>query len=299
MSDKDDLSNIKTLTELCSAIAYGHYENADVDTLFDFTKAEKHPLIADLSESIGFMLVKIEGREFALEMKIRDLEKANEKIDEYSKNLEFKVEERTRELKEKNEVLIIEVETRLKIQKALEEANEKLTMISNLDGLTGLANRRRLDSYLEKEWRALQRTGAPLGLIICDVDHFKLYNDTYGHQMGDDTLKQIATALKVSMRRARDMAARYGGEEFAAILPDTHIEGVKELAEKIRTRVEQLNIPHESSKVCDHATISLGGASVIPSGDMTAKDLIEMADLALYEAKEKGGRNCVKIRQSL
>ncbi len=296
MSDTDDLANIKTLTKLCHAIAYGTYENADVNTLFEFTKEEQHPLIAELSESIGFMLVKIEGREFALEMKISDLEKANEKIDEYSKNLELKVEERTRELQEKNEALTLEIDKRRKIQKALEHANEKLTMISNQDGLTGLANRRRFDAYLEKEWRAMKRNGSPLGLIICDVDHFKLYNDNYGHQMGDDTLKQIAAALGGCMRRPRDMAARYGGEEFAAILPETTINGAVEIAQKVRAGVEQLNIPHESSKVCGHATISLGAASVIPSEDMTEKDLIEMADLALYEAKEKGGRNCVKTR---
>lgn len=138
-----------------------------------------------------------------------------------------------------------------------------------------------------------------LGLVLYDVDHFKLYNDTYGHQVGDDCLKQIAVTLNSCMHRPRDMVARYGGEEFVAVLPDTDIDGAVKIAEKIRNRVEQLNIPHESSGVCDHTTISLGVTAIIPNDDMTEKQFIEMADLALYDAKKKGGRNCVKIRLAL
>lgn len=293
------LNNIKALSNLCSDIAYGRYNKDDVKALFDFTKGKEVPLVSELSESIGMMLVKIEGREFALERKIKDLKKANAKIDEYSKELELKVEERTKELQEKNDALIKEIQARQRIQKALENANEELTRMSNQDGLTGIANRRHFDDYLAKEWAALTRSPGNLGMVICDVDHFKLYNDTYGHQMGDDCLKRIAKTIADCMHRPRDMAARYGGEEFAAILPDTDIRGALIIAEKIRQQVEELNILHESSKVCAHATISLGVASIAPKSGKNEKELIEMADLALYDAKEKGGRNCVRVRQSL
>ena len=180
----------------------------------------------------------------------------------------------------------------------MEKANDKLTMISNQDGLTGLANRRRFDEYIKKEWESLKREKQSLGLILCDVDHFKLYNDTYGHQMGDECLKQIARTIGECMNRPRDMAARYGGEEFAAILPNTDIKGALEIAEQIRAQVEALNIPHESSKVCDHATISLGVACVVPDPEKNEKQLIEMADSGLYEAKERGGRNCARVKQT-
>ncbi|WP_020589204.1 diguanylate cyclase [Desulfobacter curvatus] len=299
MDDNDDLTNLKTLIELCSAIASGKYGKADVDTLFEFTKEERHPLIAELSESIGFMLVKIEGRELALEMRIQELQQANEKIDEYSKTLKLRVEERTEELRRKNKALTLEIEKKEEIQKALEMANEKLILISNQDGLTGLANRRRFDDYLNREWSAHKRIKKEFALILCDVDHFKYYNDTYGHRAGDDCLKRIARALGGCMRRPRDMAARYGGEEFAAILPETGLDGALQMAENIRSRVEALNILHESSKICDHVTISLGVSVVTPTLDLTEKDLIEMADLSLYEAKETGGRNCVKFKLNL
>ncbi|WP_320044694.1 diguanylate cyclase domain-containing protein [uncultured Desulfobacter sp.] len=299
MKRNDDLTNLKTFIELCSAIAYGNYDKADVDALFELTKEEKHPLIAQLSESIGLMLVKIEGREFALEMRIEELQKANEKIDEYSKTLALKVAERTKELQGKNKALTLEVQKRQKIQKALEMANEKLILISNQDGLTGLANRRRFDDYLSREWFAHKRIKKEFSLILCDVDHFKFYNDTYGHRKGDDCLKRIAQAIEGCMRRPRDMAARYGGEEFAAILPETGLYGALQMAENIRSQVETLYIPHESSKICDHVTISLGVAVVIPNPDLTEKDFVEMADISLYEAKEEGGRNCVRYRSNL
>ncbi len=299
MKRNNDLTNLKTLIELCRAIAYGTYDKADVDALFELTKEEKHPLIAQLSESIGFMLVKIEGREFALEMRIQELQEANEKIDEYSKTLELKVAERTKELQEKNKALTLEIKKRQKIQKALETANEQLVLISNQDGLTGLANRRRFDDYLSREWSAHKRTKKEFSLILCDVDHFKFYNDTYGHREGDDCLKRIAQAIDGCMRRPRDMAARYGGEEFAAILPETGLDGALKMAEKIRSQVEALSIPHESSKICDHVTISLGVAVVTPTSDLTEKGFVEMADISLYEAKQKGGRNCVRFRSNL
>lgn len=299
MGSNDGLSNLKTLIELCSAIAYGKYDKADVDALFELTKEEKHPLIAQLSEIIGFMLVKIEGREFALEMRIQELQEANEKIDEYSKTLALKVAERTKELQDKNTALTLEIRKRRKIQKALETANEQLILISNQDGLTGLANRRRFDQYLNREWFAHKRIKKEFSLILCDVDHFKFYNDTYGHREGDECLKRIALAIEGCMRRPRDMAARYGGEEFAAILPETGLEGALQMAEKIRSQVAALYIPHESSKICDHVTISLGVAVVVPTSDLTEKDFVEMADISLYEAKEKGGRNCVRFRLNL
>jgi diguanylate cyclase (GGDEF)-like protein len=299
MESNDELTNIERLIELCGAIAYGKYGKTDVEALFELTKGERHPLIAELSESIGFMLVKIEGREFALEMRIQELQQAYEKIDEYSKNLALKVEERTKELQEKNEALTLEIKKRQEIQNALEAANEKLILISNQDGLTGLANRRRFDVYLSREWAAHKRIRTEFALILCDVDQFKFYNDTYGHRAGDDCLKRIAGAIDDCMRRPRDMAARYGGEEFAAILPETGLDGALNMAESIRASVEALNISHASSKISDCVTISLGVAVVTPTSDLAEKGFIEMADLSLYEAKEEGGRNCVKYRLNM
>ncbi|NEQ50694.1 MAG: diguanylate cyclase [Leptolyngbya sp. SIO3F4] len=170
----------------------------------------------------------------------------------------------------------------------LEVANQKLLNQANTDELTQLSNRRQFDNCLAKEWRRLQREQQPLSLILCDVDHFKLYNDTYGHQTGDDCLKAVAQALKGPIRRLADEAARYGGEEFVVILPNTPLEGAQHVAEQIRQNVQALQMPHESSKTSDCVTISLGVASCIPNQQSSPEELIKTADMALYTAKENG-----------
>lgn len=170
----------------------------------------------------------------------------------------------------------------------LQAANQELERLASSDGLTQLANRRRFDQYLAKEWRRLEREQAPLSLILCDVDYFKIYNDTYGHQAGDCCLQKVAAALSHAVKRPADLVARYGGEEFAVILPRTEVEGAYQVAEKIRTSVLGLKTPHAGSPINEYVTISLGVASAIPQRGFPPAELIAMADEALYQAKQAG-----------
>ena len=173
---------------------------------------------------------------------------------------------------------------------------EELRRLSYLDGLTGVANRRRFDEALGLEWRRMTRDAKPLSLIMCDIDFFKAYNDTYGHQGGDDSLRLVANTLNSVLGRPGDLVARYGGEEYVVILPETDSQGAKFLAEKMRSRVESLGIIHVSSQVCEVLTISLGVATTIPTRGSLPDELISAADQALYEAK-KEGRNRVNLAE--
>ena len=170
----------------------------------------------------------------------------------------------------------------------LEAANERLKELSRVDGLTGIANRRRLDEELLREWRRLGRKELPLSVILCDIDHFKYYNDTYGHQKGDDCLVKVAQAIKKSVNRPADLATRYGGEEFCIVLPETTQEGAAILAEIIRENIKDLKIEHSSSPVSKWVTLSLGVASLIPDQNGQPLVLLQAADRALYQAKGNG-----------
>jgi diguanylate cyclase (GGDEF)-like protein len=174
----------------------------------------------------------------------------------------------------------------------LKHSRDALAQLARMDGLTSLPNRRTFDDVLDREWRRLARTGAPLSLIMFDVDHFKLYNDTYGHGGGDYCLKQVAEAAVQALQRPADMIARYGGEEFAAILPETTTAGALAVAEAIRANVAALDIEHEKSTTAAHVTVSLGLATLIPKLEQPPTILIAEADKALYSAKS-GGRNRV------
>jgi two-component system chemotaxis family response regulator WspR len=172
----------------------------------------------------------------------------------------------------------------------LEERNQELQRLSSLDGLTGIANRRCFDETLQKEWARAHRAEGKLflSLILIDIDYFKLYNDGYGHQLGDDCLKQVARVLSECTTRECDVFARYGGEEFAAILVGTHTEGAQVMANKMRDALAAENIPHEFSKISDAVTISMGVATMVPAKDNSPQHLIANADKALYKAKEEG-----------
>jgi diguanylate cyclase (GGDEF)-like protein/PAS domain S-box-containing protein len=170
----------------------------------------------------------------------------------------------------------------------LQSANQELQRVAALDGLTQVANRRRFDEYLEWQWQQLQRDHAPVTLILCDVDFFKRYNDRYGHQAGDDCLKQIAQAIEQTAKRPSDLVARYGGEEFVVVLPNTNLEGAVHLGLEIQAKIAQLQISHACSPVSAHITLSMGIASAIPTPTITPEDLIAKADQALYEAKSQG-----------
>jgi diguanylate cyclase (GGDEF)-like protein len=171
---------------------------------------------------------------------------------------------------------------------SLQRANQELLRLANLDGLTGVANRRRFDEYFTCEWRRLTRQGDYLSLILCDIDYFKSYNDYYGHQAGDACLQRVAQTIAAALQRPADLVARYGGEEFAIILPNTPPEGAVTVAQTIRTQIKSLEIEHVQSKIKSHITLSLGISCQIPNQQTRAERLITIADKALYMAKEKG-----------
>ena len=176
----------------------------------------------------------------------------------------------------------------LKLQ--LEQKNAILLELSELDGLTGIANRRRFDQALDVEWRRCHREGSELALILIDVDFFKRYNDSYGHLMGDEVLRRVAASLGQALRRSSDLVARFGGEEFGVLLPATDAAEAALTAEKLRETVYDLAIPHARSEIDGRVTISLGVASITPAAEVRTGDLVALADEALYEAK-RGGRN--------
>jgi diguanylate cyclase (GGDEF)-like protein len=175
----------------------------------------------------------------------------------------------------------------------LKRSRDALERMARLDGLTGLANRRTFDDMLDREWRRLARVAQPLSVIMMDVDHFKQFNDTYGHADGDVCLQQVAKAAAGALQRPADMVARYGGEEFVALLPDTTLAGGIAVAEAIRVAIADLRIPHAGSKAAPHVTLSLGVASTVPQPEGSPKPLLETADERLYAAKA-AGRNRVK-----
>jgi diguanylate cyclase len=175
------------------------------------------------------------------------------------------------------------------------QAEAKLHELSVTDGLTGLANRRSFDQSLDEEWRRALRNGYQISLMMIDVDYFKLYNDAYGHLMGDECLVRIADILKPFVRRAGDIAARFGGEEFAVVLSMADRQMSVDFAEMIRRDVEALKIPHEKSEVNDYVTVSIGVVSVMLRMDMSQNGLVNTADKALYQAKKEGRNRVVFI----
>jgi diguanylate cyclase (GGDEF)-like protein len=169
-----------------------------------------------------------------------------------------------------------------------------INALANQDGLTGVANRRCFDRALEKEWRIAQRQQAPLSVIMVDIDHFKQVNDTYGHQTGDACLRAVARCIAETLRRPSDLVARYGGEEFVVLLPQTHADGARQLAEIIRQRIEKhASSYQDDSEALPHFTASLGCATLVPDeAQPAAQRLVTIADENLYRAK-RGGRNRV------
>lgn len=177
------------------------------------------------------------------------------------------------------------------IQQQLLKVNKELESQANIDSLTSIANRRRFDQTLQYEIQRATRSKQPLSLIICDIDFFKLYNDNYGHQHGDDVLKQVAHALDEVCKRQGDLAARYGGEEFAIILPSIDAEHCKQFSELIQNKIKNLAIPHQFSTVSKQLTLSIGCATCFPTIESTPDTFIAAADSALYKAKNSGRNN--------
>jgi diguanylate cyclase (GGDEF)-like protein len=170
----------------------------------------------------------------------------------------------------------------------LERANGELARLSALDGLTRIANRGCFDDTLQREWQRACRDRAPLALVLCDIDHFKAFNDRYGHQRGDDALRATAQAIAGAARRPADLAARYGGEEFAMLLPGTDLAGAIEVGERLRQAVRAAGLLRDDLADGDRVTVSVGAACLVADHDLCSRDLLEAADRELYRAKQAG-----------
>ena len=181
------------------------------------------------------------------------------------------------------------------IYKQLEAANMALQHLANVDGLTGLANRRRFDEYLKTQWINLAQEEAPLSLILCDIDFFKFYNDQYGHPAGDLCIQKVGGILSHKAQKHHDLVARYGGEEFAVIMPYTHATGAAYVAKAMQAGVRNLQIAHHGSMVSQYVTLSMGVATIVPTWESSPSDLIVAADKALYQAKAEG-RNRIIVK---
>jgi diguanylate cyclase (GGDEF)-like protein len=184
-------------------------------------------------------------------------------------------------------LLAREVHRKMTVDQQLISANAQLAELARTDGLTGLLNRRGFDESLSREWRRCQRKGQPISLMMIDADHFKAYNDHFGHQAGDGVLRALGSCILAHIRRPGDVAARYGGEEFALVLPDTDLPGASKVAEAIRAGVESLELPHADG-VAVVVTVSIGVGFVAAGGLGSADDLVAAADGALYESKSAG-----------
>lgn len=187
---------------------------------------------------------------------------------------------------------------RKKMELELKQSNEHLQYLSSIDSVTGIANRRYFKENFEQEWKRAIQESTPISIILLDIDCFKAYNDTYGHQSGDHSLKQVSKTLESTLHGSHDLVARYGGEEFIIVLPDTDRNEAFIKAEELRSNVEALQIPHETSPIGHYVTISVGVSTMTPSFHQSADILIKEADKALYAAKSEG-RNQVKAGDNL
>lgn len=186
-----------------------------------------------------------------------------------------------------------EIERRLHMERELRAARHRAERLSSLDGLTGIANRRYFDEQLEAELARTFRAQKPVGLVLMDIDCFKQYNDTLGHGAGDDCLAEIGKILAGYARRSGDLAARYGGEEFVLLLPESDLAAALSIAESVRMSIVERAIPHPASEIAEYVSASFGVASLTPSADHTARQLVEAADQALYQAKNTGRNRVV------
>ena len=193
-----------------------------------------------------------------------------------------------------NSIIRLRIENQIKIVNQIRLINH----LSTTDQLTGISNRRSYNMQVSKEWGRNMRDNKPLSLILLDIDRFKDFNDTYGHQKGDEVLRIIATTLKDSLRRSSDFAARWGGDEFVVLLPGTDMKGALINAERIRENIEQTRIPFINPH-CVDVTVSIGVATMVPTQDVNQNELISQADKALYGAKEKGRNNVCEFNATV
>lgn len=212
----------------------------------------------------------------------------DKQLKEYLYQLEAKIQDLTLSLNQIESRLTEEINQHRKAQIAFQKVKHELQLLATIDSLTLIPNRRCFDQYLHQEWMRLIRERSPISLLLCDIDYFKGYNDTYGHQAGDSCLKMVAQTLKNVVQRPADLVARYGGDEFIIILPNTNVFGAVKIAEKLLSEVTNLQMPHSSSHINQFVTLSIGIASQIPVRDQSIEAFLDKADRALYKAKEEG-----------
>jgi diguanylate cyclase (GGDEF)-like protein len=213
----------------------------------------------------------------------QEIQQSRSQLEEYSRSLEQQVSDRTQALQQ-------EIKQRQIAEASLQIANQELQNLAYMDGMTHIANRRRFDEQLDQEWCRMKREQQPLSLILCDVDYFKQYNDTYGHQLGDECLCHIARAIVAAARRSTDLVARYGGEEFVMLLPNTPLAGAKQVANSVQSNIKKLQLHHRNSDVSKYVTASYGVACMMPDDHNEPRQLLLRVDKALYYAK-RSGRN--------
>ncbi|MEG4282603.1 diguanylate cyclase [Microcoleus sp. A006_D1] len=269
-------SHLASKAGLRSAFGFPIRASGQVVGVMTFFCREKQPSDEDLLQmmaAIGSQLGQFVKRKYA-EQELQEAEASIRFLYEQEKQQSEKLAQQNLALEQ----------TKLE----LEAANQALHRLASVDGLTQIANRRCFDKTLQSEWQRMAREKEPLSLILLDIDFFKLYNDRYGHQGGDECLKKVAEILDRNAHRGGDLAARYGGEEFAVILSGTDARGTQRVAELIRRDLNAMAIPHEGSKISESLTASMGVASAVPAPELSVEWLIGEADRALYQAKLEG-----------
>lgn len=263
-------TEIERIKKVFGSLKLGNFPNQNVN--YWITRSGEKRLISWSNTALGDTEDNIDYI-IATGIDITERKTAEDKLAEHNRQLEKIVLERTHEL---------------------QEANRKLELLAYHDKLTGAFNRHYFDNTLQNEIHRARRNKSPLSLFICDVDHFKEYNDTYGHVAGDKCLKQLANCLEAHFQRAGDLVARYGGEEFCIVLPNTDANEARILAEKLRENICRLEIAHTTSPIAQYVTVSVGVLSCVPSDNCTPDAIIHAADTALFKSK-KNGRNQIAI----
>ncbi|WP_339384787.1 diguanylate cyclase [Tychonema sp. LEGE 06208] len=269
-------SHLAAKAGLRSAFGFPIRASRQVVGVMTFFCQEKQPLDEDLLEmmaAVGSQLGQFVKRKYA-----------EKELQEAEASIRFLYEQEKRQSEELAQQNLALEQAKLE----LEAANQTLQELASIDGLTQIANRRSFDKALKSEWQRMARETAPLSLLLLDIDFFKLYNDRYGHQRGDECLKKVAKILEKNARRGGDLSARYGGEEFAVILSRTEVKGAMRVAELIRSDLNAAEILHADSKVSKFVTLSIGVTNVVPAVGLSIEGLIGEADRALYRAKLEG-----------
>lgn len=217
-----------------------------------------------------------------------DFDAMAQRLGSANERLRGSLEESERLRDELEKVLSYREEEIRERTQALQFANEELKRLAREDGLTGIANHRAFMEFADQAWRIVAREQKSISVLMIDVDHFKAYNDIYGHQAGDQVLRHLAQIFRNHARRPLDLAARYGGEEFAVVLGDTDLDDARGIGENIRRAVEALDLPHSGSAEFGVVTVSVGVAAVVPMPEVEVATLISLADKALYRAKSNG-----------